>query len=647
MFERRLRIMLLILALPVATVAYRIVDLQVRHADKYREATENMLYLEPVFFPCLRGDISDRNGVRLAYDAPAWDIGIRYEAISGNDRYLRRLARLLAVPSEVVTPARIEESFEILAEIAGRPPSEIRDQVAGIRRNVERIRENVAIRYGYEMEVREERWVHTLVSGLDRQQQLTAREKLAAYPWLEVLAGKIRRYEGGPAFGHVLGRMAPVSLDDLRDDPHAEDSLTRYRLDDVRGVRGAEALGEGYIPTAGRRWLRGRRGRVHEDRKKRPLSPPVEPIDGENLIMTIDAELQRALYEQLREAVLGNPFSSGGSVVLLHTRTREVLALVDYPSYDANISYAELLDLAKKDTWGKPHVCRAIGGDYPPGSTVKPMILAAALSAGKVTASTSYYCAGRLFPDLPGRWGCTSHHGDMGPIPALQKSCNVYFYHTGEIMGTANLATWLPRFGFSRLNGTGLPEERSRPYRPPSTVGAARHTAIGQFPFTATPLQVANMMATIATGEYRPVVLWSNDPRPRPSAERLPVSEAHWAIVREGLFEAVNMPGGTAYRHVNLSDMSDYVLLGKTGSAETGRPLPTHAWFVGYLTDRGRYRSSSATCEASVAIALVIELAGHGGDRAVPVVSEMLRTYLKWYWPESLSSSAKSREDAF
>lgn len=647
MFERRLRILLLILALPAAAVAYRLVDLQVRNADQYREATENMLYLEPVYFPALRGDITDRNGVRLAYDAPAWDIGIRYEAISGNERYLRRLARILALPSKAITPAKVEESLETLAEVAGQPVSEIREQIARIRRNVERIRESVATRYGYEMEVKEERWVHTLISGLDRRQQLAAREKLTGYPWLEVQAAQTRQYEGGPAFGHVLGRLAPVSLDDLRDDPCAEDPLARYRMDDVRGVRGAEALGEVYIPSVGRRWLRGRRGRMHEDRKKRQLRPPVEPIDGPSMMLTIDAELQKRLYEQLRLAVLSNPFSSGGSVVLLHVRTREVLALVDYPSYDPNISYTELRALAEKDTWGKPHVCRAIGGDYPPGSSVKPMILAAALAEGKVTPSTMHYCTGQLFPEFPDRWRCMYSHGEMNPVAALQKSCNVYFYKTGESMGTSVLASWLPRFGFSRLNGTGLPEERSRPYRPPSTVGAARHTAIGQYPFTATPLQVTNMMATIATGEYRPVVLWSNDPRPRPAAERLPVSESDWQIVREGLFDAVNASGGTAYRHAKLGDISDYVLLGKTGSAQTGRPLPTHAWFVGYLNNRGRHRSSAAPCEASVAIGLVIELAGHGGEMAVPVASQMLRVYLQRYWPESLGTVAKAREGTF
>ncbi len=647
MFERRLRILLLILALPAAAVAYRLVDLQVRRAALYRDATENMLYLKPVFFPCLRGDITDRHGVRLAYDAPAWDIGIHYEAISENDRYLRRLAKLLALPPETVTPATIEESLRVLAEVGGRPLPEIREQIARIRRNVERIREDVATRYGYEIEIEEERWVHTLISGLDRQQQLTAREKLAVYPWLKVQAAQTRQYEGGPAFGHVLGRLAPVSLDDLRNDPCADDPLARYGLDDVRGVAGAETLGESYIQTVGQRWLRGRRGRIHEDRKKRPISPPVEAVNGQSLKLTIDAELQRKLYEQLRVAVLSNPFSSGGAVVLLHVRTREVLAMVDYPSYDPNISYAELLSLAEKNPWGKPHVCRAIGGDYPPGSSVKPMILAAALETGKVNSSTTHYCAGRLFPELTDRWGCTAAHGEMNPISALQKSCNVYFYHTGESLGTNTMATWLPRFGFSRLNGTGLPEERSRPYRPPSTVGAARHTAIGQYPLTTTPLQVANMMATIATGEYRPVVLWSNDPRPRPPTERLPVSEANLRIVREGLYDVVNVQGGTAFRHVNLNDVSDYVLLGKTGSAETGRPLPTHAWFVGYLNNRGRQLSSAANCEASVAIAVVIELAGHGGEIAVPVASEMLRAYLQRYWPESLSASPTDKEGAF
>ncbi len=217
--------------------------------------------------------------------------------------------------------------------------------------------------------------------------------------------------------------------------------------------------------------------------------------------------------------------------------------------------------------------------------------------------------------------------------------------------------------------------------------GTARYLGIGQGAFDVTPLQAANMAATIAAGEYRPVTLELDDPDPQPAVQ-LPVRQEVWRIIREGMYEAVNRQGGTAFGDARgtLSDPR-YVLLGKTGSAEvpSGRiierlyvchlpdgrvqeiaapdantarakadcpprdrnqvkivpadrairryppdpPEPyTHAWFVGYLAPQGRYLASLSDEQGCVAVAVVIEYSGHGGDVAAPVARDMLRSFL-------------------
>jgi penicillin-binding protein 2 len=315
---------------------------------------------------------------------------------------------------------------------------------------------------------------------------------------------------------------------------------------------------------------------------------------------------------------------------------------------------------------------------YHPGSIVKPMILAAALADGKVSPGEHITCAGRLFSESPG-FGCTGTHGSIDPILAIKQSCNVFFYKTGERMGVSRLNEWLRQFGLGEPAGTGLPGEMRGNLPRIQTAGEARFLGIGQGGIDVTPAQAVNMIATVATGIYRPLALQAQAPDTEPQ-RRLPIPEQHWRLVREGMYEAVNTPRGTAYASQDpLKDAGEYVLLGKTGSSEpprrtieslftchfpdgevreiagrspqeirskhpeariTGRrwhrrwpdvdPLPTHAWFVGYLAPRDRYQHPITEEHGGVAIAVVIEYSGHGGAVAAPVAKQMMQSWLLW-----------------
>ena len=684
MFERRLKIVLILWMLPAAVVTARLVQLQIVRADQYRRQAQEMLdsyrRLGYSYFPFVRGDITDRAGRQLATDAPAWDICVRYEVIARDVPDVWDDGDASGKPwshSRSDGPAGIDDCWAAISKLTGVPVSELLERAGRIKRQVSRIKENVSAGQGVETPIPEEAMAHPVVKGLNHEQQVEAALRLAAYGAVEISASHVRAYVGGPAVGHLLGEMSEVDADDIQNDPLVDDDMARYRPRDMRGVRGAEAVGE--------QVLRGRRGCVRQDSKGRQIGQPIEPVNGSTVRLSIDYALQQELYERLKAAVEATAFRTGGCAVLLHIPTGQVLAMVDYPSVDPSASARERVELAK-DTARQPLLFRAVREYYPPGSTVKPMLLAAALAEGLVTPQTTYTCYGQYSADDPDKLRCTGVHGAIAPVTAIQHSCNVYFYHVGERLGVSRSVDWMTRFGLGRLTGTGLPDERPGRLPTDTSRGSARYVGVGQGRIDVTPLQAANMVATIASGQYRPATIRLDDPEPRPAVD-LPIPQDAWQIVHEGMYKAVNEQGGTAYGDARgtLGDQQ-YVLLGKTGSAEVpigrtierlyvlhlpdGRvqeivaadqagalaqtdcppadrdklkvagsrsysryppdpPQPyTHAWFVGYLAPRGNHLVPVRSGEAAVAIAVVIEFTGHGGDVAAPVARDMLRSFL-------------------
>ncbi len=678
MFENRLKILLLLLALPAVAVSVRLVQLQVLRADDYRADAGRMLVRPPKYFPFLRGDITDCQGRRLAYDRPSWEICVHYAALAREPDALRALLRRHGTyrrgrDTDEALSARIDEAWMAISEFSGTPFAELQRRAEEVRDSVSRIKESVERRRGVATVVMEERLAHPIVRDLDQEQGVAASIRFAPYEWIEVQASHSRQYTGGEAVGHLLGQLGPVDAAARERDLNADDELASYRLTDLRGISGVEALGE--------QWLRGRRGRIEEDIEGRAIRPPVDPVNGQPFRLTIDYPLQQALYNRLAAAVEATPYRTGGCVVVLHVPTRQVLAIVDYPSVDPTLAYADRVVL-EQDRIRQPLLFRAVRGYYSPGSIVKPMILAAALAEKVVGEYTTSTCFGRLFLDYPDRWRCTGTHGTVGPVRAVQASCNVYFYHTAEMLKIPRLRDWLPRFGIGQLSGTGLPAEK--PGILPTTMsdGQARLAGIGQGELTITPLQAANMVATVAAGDYRPVSLWLDDPAPKP-ATPLPVASAHWRLVRDGMHKAVNERGGTAFGPDRATiDDAEYTLLGKTGSAEArghtvewtyvchfpdgrveeiiagsresllarysadeqpkitgwrwhkryppGEP-PTHSWFIGYLAPKGRHREAITDEPGAFAIAVLVEYCGHGGEVAAPLARDMINSVLLRY----------------
>ncbi|UCD29355.1 MAG: hypothetical protein JSV03_02410 [Planctomycetota bacterium] len=635
MFERRLKILLIILAVPTLVLIFRLVQLQIIDGHIYQAHAEQLLYQPPRFFPFVRGAITDCKGIRLAYDAPAWEICVDYGVLVEDEDYLDKLEENWPDSQELIEE-KIKESWQVIAELTNISKAALKLRCDRIVNRIRRWKEVVSERHGREIKIAEERvnLSHAVVEGLNQEQMAKARECLAVYPWVEVLPSYVRKYSGGEAVGHLPGKLGEVSRDDIDKDSNADDPLACYTLGDLRGESGIEALGE--------HWLRGRRGLEYfdkegrpicelADKEGRPICGAVEPQAGQTFRLTIDLELQQQIYERLMQTVEDNSPASGGTVtggsaVLLDIPTRQILALVSCPSFDPDATKEEW-QIIQQDKVHCPHKFRAVREHYPPGSTVKPMILASALDEGRVRPNERITCHKYLFPAFQDRWRCFGYHYEVDPITAIQKSCNIFFYNVGERMRVPRLASWLSQFGLGRPSGIGLIEGGFVPVE--GSRGNARQIAIGQWDFRVTPLQAANMIATVASGEYRPVTIWADDPKPR-TANRLSISQQYWRIVREGMYKVVNEPGGTAFgrERADFDDHPVYVLLGKTGSAEAPPHEQAHAWFVGYLAERSHYLDDANHSDMNVALALIIEYGGHGGEVAAPVAGDMVRTIM-------------------
>lgn len=564
--------MLAALGLVLAVFVWRLIDLQVVHARDYREQAERALLRPARVLPFVRGRILDRQGRELASDQPCWQISVSYGVLSGQ-----------AAREHPETAGRIESMWGALADFAAQPVETLRKRGNRIVDRVRRWREAVSESRGYNVTIREEQMVHAIVDSLDDQQQIAARKRFAAYPWVAIEHGLKRVYEVSPSVGHIVGQLGRVDKKTLRNDPAAEDSLKRYLATDHAGISGVEYAAESM--------LRGRRGRLRTNRR-REVVEDVPAVEGRDISLTLRLDLQDRLYALFGEMVPSlerAKDSPGGAIVVLHVPTREVLALVSYPGYDAN-EFRARYDEMRADTRHTPLRFRAVANAYEPGSTVKPLTCLAGLGTGLMTVDTTFRCRGHYLENDPTRWRCwqvastgaRKVHGEVNVSGALAGSCNVFMYTVAELVGAGGLCELFGMAGFGRTTGIGLLEERRGINPTPSWLmrqrgvraskGRARNFAIGQGELNVTPLQLANLMALYADGQWKAVTLLrGGSAKP---AWRLPVEKESWAAVRDGLYRVTNDVHGTAYHRAHWTN-DRYALCGKTGSATTF-PSPTH-----------------------------------------------------------------------
>jgi len=410
--------------------------------------------------------------------------------------------------------------------------------------------------------------------------------------------------------------------------------------------------------------LHGTKGRKHIEvdaagREVRTLGYPLEPKPGNNLILTIDLDLQRAVEAALRKGMEGVG-SESGVAIAMNPQSGEILALVSLPSYDNNLFASGISPEDYARLSSDPHrplVNHAISGQYPPGSAIKPMLAAAGLEEGVIDRRTKLVCEGTLllpnkyFPDNPElaqpfrcwieKYG--RGHGPLDVVEAIAHSCDIFFYQVGggfedfEGLGLERLAEYARLFGLGEETGIDLAGEsvglvpskqwKRLNYHESWTTGDTYNVSIGQGFILVTPLQMLNLTAAIANGGtlYRPQIVYqvvdAEGRVMRPFSpqviRRIPISKENLAIVREGMQAAVDW--GTARR----AKLEGVTVAGKTGTAEYPGPrdeegnLPTHAWFIAFAPVE----------DPQIALVVFIEGGGSGAEIAVPVAAEILRYY--------------------
>lgn len=570
----------------------RLYQLQVIDAERYRMlAEDNRVNLE--LLPPLRGRITDRFGTVLAGNRRTLGVVIVPEQTNGVEETLEELARIVPLTTE---------------------------RRASILKEVKRNRPFVPVTVTRDLNWHDFARVNVVSPDL---------------PGVHGETGTRRIYPMGEAIAHMIGYVGPASEDDRFRDTDPLLGLSGFQI----GRRGVERNFDKTLRgQAGNREVEVNAvGRVIRELDRR------EGLTGNDVVLTLDARLQTFAMNRLSGEV--------GAAVVMDVETGDIYASASTPSFDPNGFVGGL----PKDRWDAirnhpyaPLLNRSVAGRYPPGSTFKIAVLAAALEAGVIDPRKTIYCSGHI--ELGDRRFHCWHrrgHGHMDAVGAMRESCDIYFYEIARETGIDRIAEMATRLGL----GTGFDlaidgvrrgtvptkawklAEFGRPWQ----VGETLVAGIGQGFVLSTPLELAVMTARIANGKkaVSPRIVRPIGPGPEPAIPELNIKP--WVVrqVQRGLDEVVNHKRGTA-RSSRL-ERDDVQMAGKTGTAQVRRItkaeresgvlknedlewlMRDHALFVAYApTDKPRY-----------AVSIVVEHGGSGSAAAAPVAKDILTEALR------------------
>ncbi|MDD9858938.1 MAG: penicillin-binding protein 2 [Nitrospira sp.] len=564
----------------------RLWQLQIRDGSHYRTLSQDNRTRSILIHP-VRGLIYDRHGILLANSVPSFNLYVQLDDVPDRDALLRKLAELLSLDEQALRKT-------------------IRDE-------------------GRNMLVR-------LKQGLSLKEAAIVESHRLDLPGVEIHPEAQRNNPQGAYAAHVIGYVGAIS----------EEQLAR---EEFQGLPRHSIIGQSGVERVYDRTLRGRAGskliEVNALGHEKRLLSVEKPHAGSDMYLTIDFRLQK-----LAEDVLGDHV---GAIVALDPRTGATLALASRPSFDPNALSrglsAEGWNAMRQNT-RHPLMNRAIQGQYPPASTFKIILAAAALETGIIDQTRTLPCAGAFrFGKRDYRDWKAGGHGAVNLPAALAQSCDVYFYRVGHLAGIETIAAAATQFGLGQLTGVDLPGEaagivpspewkrraRGEPWYPGETISVS----IGQSYVMVTPLQMAKVIATIGNQGIARTPHVVRGIRERASGkieERMPsdppspaLHPDHLQGIQAALAKAVT--DGTARR----ARSSTVAIAGKTGTAQVvalsatdGEDVPSkfrdHAWFVAYAPfERPR-----------IALAVLVEHSGHGGSMAVPLAKRLIEAYMSY-----------------
>ena len=606
LFLSRIWISVVAMCLGMLVIVLRLAQLQLVNHEHYTTLSqENRLKVVPI--PPTRGLIYSRDGVLLADNRPSFSLEVVPEGIKNLD-----------------------------------------EQVAALRKLV-RISDDEIDRFHDELKQKRRFDTVPVKAGLTEEEVAVFSVNRHRYPGFSIAGHLTRYYPLGEQTAHLVGYVGRISEDELKSiDPGNYAATTHI------GKDGVEKSWEGVLHgQVGYQHVEvNAQGRVLRVVERKP------PVSGSDLYLSLDTSLQKIAIEALGE--------EKGAIVAIEPSTGGVLAFVSNPSYDPNEfvnGISRALYASLRDAPARPLYNRALQGQYPPGSTIKPLMALAGLDYGLRTPGDHVFCPGWFA--LPGddhhyrcwlKWG----HGTVDLKRSIAESCDVYYYTLAKDLGIDRMSAFLGKFGLGRATGIDLPGEpngllpsrewKRRTRKLPWFPGETLINGIGQGFMLASPLQLAHVASIVANrgmvivphvvGQIEDPVSHSASQASIYEREKVQVrSPQYWNDIIEGMVEVVHGKTGTARRS---GEGAPYRFAGKTGTAQlfgiaqdktvknedVQKALRDHALFISF----------APVGDPQIAVAIIVENGGSGSGTAAPIARKLFDHYLGAKGPNGDSS---------
>jgi penicillin-binding protein 2 len=604
----RLRLIQGMILVLLSLLGVRLYLLQIINGAHYAEVAENQrIRLLPI--PAPRGVLFDRNGNVLVDSRPIYTIILSREDTKAIDRY------------ELIKP--LSEGLMLDGEILRERFDQVKSQPAF---------ESILIKEGASQ---------VDIAWVDAHQ--------LELPALRVEQTPQRRYPANGMLAHVLGYVGEISPEQLNRPDLREKG---YRPGDVIGQEGLEAVYDEYLRGRDgyRKVIVDSRGHIQNEVER------IEPQSGQDIVTTIDLDLQQAAEDQLRKSPQGR-----GVIIAMDPNNGEVLALASAPTFDPNLFSQRITTKEGRAEYqkllndpDKPLIDRAIQGKYPPGSTWKPLMATAGLQQGAISIdSSNLVCGGGITIGNKFTRCMGGNHGSPNVHFAIEHSCDGYFYRLGLKMKLEGIQAMVEEFDLNKRTGIDLPHEvvsttpsrefkaRNYPTDPEWKDIDTVYSSFGQGEDVLTPIALLRAHSAIATKgkmyvphflkEVRAIAAVGNDPtsrdyrperpartfdRPQPKVLGLPTDQSD--LVVHAMWSVVN-GAGTA----TGIKMAGFDIAGKTGTAQVvslgkeGAEHKDHSWFVSY----------APAFKPEISVVAMIENAGLGSRFGAPSVRAIYDVY--------------------
>lgn len=581
---KRSRLTLIIFSLLLFLILAFYWKIQILDHQKYWKMAEAN-HLRSLPLPAPRGLIYDCQRIILADNQPSFKVSLLRESIKNDSQTIERVSQLLNLRTEELK-ARMD-------------------------------------RY---------RWLQTygpviIKDNLKLEEVALIEARREEFPELQLQVEPRRYYPFETTAAHVLGYLQEVSAEEIKNNPYKK-------------WRGGEMIGKAAVEKQYDDYLTGQDGQLIEtvDSLGRSLGEVnrIEPIKGQDLVLSIDLDLQKKAEELLE--------GKEGAIIVLEPGSGECLAWVSSPSYDPNrfitrFSPEEWLSIINDSA--RPLENRVIRGQYSPGSIFKVVTALTSLETGLITDRTAFFCSGSI--NLYGKeFACwfKPGHGLLNLPEALKNSCNVYFYQLGRRLNVDTIARYARTLGLGQITGVDMPGEKEglipssdwkkknqgEAWYPGETISVA----IGQGPVLVTPLQVAALTACLANRgiKVKPRVT-RLEGKMEAVKDKTGLNPETFEKIIEGMWRSVNA-GGTGHG----AYQPGFDICGKTGSTQVisrekaermikrgEEPAKTHSWFTGFAP---RY-------QPQVVVTVLVEFGGMGGQTAAPIAGQMFKLYREKY----------------